>query len=74
MIVEDTGVGIPREKLKTVFEPLLQLDLSIKRKYGGVGLGLFIVKKIVEIHDGNIKVESFPNKGSKFIIHFPKAI
>ncbi len=64
--VEDTGVGIPPEKMKKLFRPFEQGDDSITRQYGGAGLGLSIAKKIVELSGGEIWVESEPAKGSKF--------
>jgi PAS domain S-box-containing protein len=69
--VKDTGIGIAKEKLDTIFEPFIQIDGSISRKYGGTGLGLALVKKLVEMHNGNIRVESEPGKGSNFIFEIP---
>ena len=66
--VRDTGIGIPREKLSTIFEPFKQADGSTTRKYGGTGLGLSICKKIAELMDGEVWAESEENKGSTF--HF----
>ena len=66
--VRDTGIGIPGEKLSTIFEPFKQADGSTTRKYGGTGLGLSICKKIAELMDGEVWVESEENKGS--IFHF----
>lgn len=66
--VKDTGVGIPPEKLKVIFEPFSQADGSMTRKYGGTGLGLTICRKLVEMMKGRIWVESEPGKGATF--HF----
>jgi CheY-like chemotaxis protein len=64
--VKDTGIGIPSDKMKEIFEPFLQADVEINRVYGGTGLGLSIVKNLVEIQGGSIEVESVENKGTTF--------
>ncbi|NPV84767.1 MAG: hypothetical protein HPY45_01990 [Anaerolineae bacterium] len=64
--VSDTGIGMPNDKLKEIFEPFHQLDSSSTRKYGGTGLGLALVAKIVEAHNANIRVRSEVGKGSVF--------
>ncbi|HEY7166707.1 MAG TPA: sensor histidine kinase, partial [Candidatus Binatia bacterium] len=69
--VTDTGVGIPEEQLPSVFERFRQLDASNTRSYGGVGLGLFIVKRFAEMLEGSITVESEPGKGSSFSLILP---
>lgn len=72
--VTDTGVGIPEEKLATIFESFSQADASVTRKYGGSGLGLTIVKQLVELQNGKITVRSEENKGSTFIALIPYTI
>ena len=66
--IRDTGIGVPRNKLSTIFEPFKQADGSTTRKYGGTGLGLSICKKIAELMDGEVWAESKENEGSVF--HF----
>jgi PAS domain S-box-containing protein len=70
-VVADTGIGIPNKKLKTIFESFSQADASVTRKYGGTGLGLTIVKQLVEMQKGSIKVESKENAGSTFTVIMP---
>ena len=64
--VEDTGMGIPKNKIDKIFDMFTQADKSIYSEYGGTGLGLFICKKIAELMGGKIWVESKKNIGSKF--------
>lgn len=69
--VDDTGIGIPSEKLEEVFESFRQLESSHTRDYGGTGLGLAITKKLVELHDGTIWATSHESQGSTFHIELP---
>ncbi len=64
--VADTGIGIPREKQKIIFEAFTQADNTTTRSYGGTGLGLTITSQLVELMGGRIEVESEEGKGSKF--------
>ena len=64
--VQDSGIGIPADKHETIFDLFSQADDHTTRKYGGTGLGLAICKKLVEMMDGRIWVESKPNEGSSF--------
>jgi len=72
IVVEDTGPGIPPDRLSAIFERFGQADGSTKRKYGGAGLGLAICKSLVEHHGGVITVESVFGEGSKFLVILPK--
>ena len=69
--VEDTGIGIPPDKLETIFYKFVQADSSINRKYGGTGLGLAITKTLTELMGGTITVTSEPGKGSIFTVRLP---
>lgn len=69
--VTDTGIGIPQARLAEIFTPFHQLDSSVTRRYGGVGLGLALVKKIVEAHGAVIKVQSLEGKGTQFEFRLP---
>jgi signal transduction histidine kinase len=64
--VTDTGIGIPTSRMEDVFEPFHQLDGSTTRKYGGTGLGLSLVRQIVEAHGSMLEVESIEGRGSTF--------
>ena len=68
--VQDTGIGIPQDKLKSIFEIFTQANGSTTRKYGGTGLGLTIAKELAQLMEGNITVKSKEGTGSTFTITF----
>ncbi|MDU4939412.1 MAG: ATP-binding protein [Clostridium sp.] len=72
--VEDTGTGIPKDKVKKVFNRFEQVDPSLVKKREGCGIGLSLTKHLVEMHGGEIWVESQEGKGSKFIFTIPKQL
>jgi PAS domain S-box-containing protein len=69
--VTDTGIGIPADKLDRIFERFYQVDGSARRRYGGVGLGLALVRELVEFHGGQVEVESKVDSGTSFIVRLP---
>jgi signal transduction histidine kinase len=69
--VHDTGIGIAPEDLQKLFQSFVQIDSKLNRQYDGTGLGLTIVKRIVELHGGRVMVESAVGQGSCFTIELP---
>lgn len=69
--ISDTGIGISPEDQERIFERFFKADRSHSRKYGGSGMGLAIVKQIVSLHQGDIRVESEPGTGTTFIVTLP---
>ena len=69
--VTDTGIGIKKEFLTKIFEPFTQQEGQSIRKYGGTGLGLPIVKRLVELMDGRIEIKSTEGEGTEFTLYFP---
>ncbi|MCB0093132.1 MAG: hybrid sensor histidine kinase/response regulator [Caldilineaceae bacterium] len=67
----DQGIGIAQEDYKRIFEPFVQLDTSLTRSHAGAGLGLSLVKQLLELLDGSIRVESMIGQGSRFIVTLP---
>ena len=73
LAVIDTGIGITPENAQKLFKPFFQIDSALNRKYQGTGLGLALVKNIVELHGGIVSLISEPGKGSSFMIDLPAA-
>ena len=72
--VSDQGIGIPEEFQTQIFEPFFRVDKSRSRQSGGAGLGLSLVRAIVELHNGEIWVESAPQRGSRFVVVLPAPV
>jgi len=71
--IRDTGVGIPRDALPFIFDPFVQPNQTLERAEGGLGVGLTIVKRLVELHGGTISASSAgPNLGSEFVVRLPR--
>jgi signal transduction histidine kinase/DNA-binding response OmpR family regulator/ligand-binding sensor domain-containing protein len=69
--VADTGIGIPQEKLQNIFDRFYQVDDSTRKKFGGSGIGLALVKELVDLHKWNIEVKSEVGKGTEFYLRIP---
>ncbi len=72
--VKDTGIGIAPENLDRLFQSFVQIDSSLSRQYEGTGLGLALVRRLTELHGGNVTVESKINQGSCFTVRLPYVI
>lgn len=71
LVVWDTGIGIAQENMEQLFQPFVQLDSTLARRYGGTGLGLALVAWLVQLHGGQIRVESQVGQGSRFVVSLP---
>jgi signal transduction histidine kinase len=72
--VTDTGIGVDPASLSIIFEPFRQAENPMTRRYGGIGLGLYVVRRMLELLEGSIYVDSTPGKGSTFRVRLPATI
>jgi signal transduction histidine kinase len=70
--VEDFGIGIPTEHLGRIFEKFYMVDGGIARRSSGTGVGLYLVREIVRLHDGSVSVRSLSGRGSTFSVRLPR--
>ena len=70
--VEDTGIGIPADRLEQIFQPFTQLDHDLNRQYDGAGLGLALTQQLAQLHGGYLRVESAVGQGSCFFLYLPR--
>ncbi len=74
LAVEDTGIGIPKERLEAVFEPFSQADASMSRRHGGTGLGLTVSRRLAELMGGSLTAYSVEGEGSTFTLEVPCSV
>jgi signal transduction histidine kinase len=72
ILVEDTGIGIPLDKIDRIFEPFTQVDASTTRRYEGTGLGLAVCRRLVGLMGGTIDARSSVGRGSAFTVRLPR--
>lgn len=72
--VRDTGMGIPPDKLEAIFERFTQADATVTRKFGGTGIGLAFAREIVDLHGGEITVDSVLDEGSEFVVRLKQGM
>jgi signal transduction histidine kinase len=70
--IEDTGIGMSVDQIPVALEPFGQIDTGLDRKRSGVGLGLPLTKRLVELHDGTIEIESEPGTGTIVTVRLPE--
>ncbi len=74
VVVTDTGVGIPEDRLERIFEAFVQADATVSQKFGGSGLGLAIARQMSQLLGGSIAVQSVPGSGTTFTVRIPAAL
>jgi signal transduction histidine kinase len=74
IVIADEGIGVPEDKRDRIFERFYQVDGSSRRRFGGTGVGLALVKRIVDAHQGRVWLESEVGRGSTFYVAFPRAV
>ncbi len=72
LVIEDNGIGVPKDKIKTLFQPFVQLENVMTKEHKGSGLGLVLVKKLMESYGGSVQMVSQEGVGTKMILIFPK--
>ena len=72
-LIKDTGIGIPADKMAIALAPFGQVDSSLARRYDGVGLGLPLTKRLLELHDGTLEIISEPGRGTEVTALLPPA-
>ncbi len=71
--VEDTGIGMSAEQIPVALSPFGQIDSGLNRKFNGVGLGLPLTKRLVELHGGTFEIASVPGRGTEVSFYLPEA-
>ncbi len=69
--IADTGIGIPASERERVFDPFYQVDSSSTREFGGSGLGLALVRRLIEAHNGSIRIEGNEPRGTVVVVRLP---
>ena len=72
LVIEDNGIGVPKSKIKTLFQPFVQLENVLTKEHKGSGLGLVLVKKLMESYEGSVQMQSQEGVGTKMVLIFPK--
>ena len=72
LVIEDNGIGVPKDKIKTLFQPFVQLENVMTKEHKGSGLGLVLVKKLMESYGGSVQMLSKQGVGTKMVLIFPK--